>query len=495
MTNYHLMHGDCLEELPKLPENKADAIVTDPPYGLAFMGKSWDQFDPKELQEFTEEWASGCLRVLKPGGHLLTFGGTRTFHRIASGVEDAGFEIRDCLSWHYGSGFPKSQDMSKAIDKRKNADREVVGKKEVSRDLSRDGKKGDMAISREEVNSTEVDVTAPATDEAKQWDGYGTALKPSWEPIILARAPLSEDTIVDNVLEHDVGALNIDGCRIDSDRDPQSYTVDRWKSGAELKEEGGNWKRDGEDVEKVEGEMPSGRFPANTVLSHTRWCNEDGDEMDCPPSCPVRMMDESSGERPTGDSKKEHSASASTAELYGEYKDNNDSRWQGDSGGASRFFYTGKATTSEREMGMDEGKCSHPTVKPLDLIRWLIKLITPMHEDEQSVVLDPFTGSGTTGIAVAQLRGKTGADLKFLGVEKSDEYIDMCKKRVYWAFDHDWKRHFTLQAWQEFDGIGEKRSEDVLDKLGPVETADLSELESVSGIGEKTANKIREEAE
>ena len=146
-------------------------------------------------------------------------------------------------------------------------------------------------------------------------------------------------------------------------------------------------------------------------------------------------------------------------------------------------------------MGMKEGKCSHPTVKPLDLIRWLIKLVTPMHEDEQSVVLDPFTGSGTTGIAVAQLRGKTGADLKFLGVEKSDEYIDMCKQRVDWAFDHDWKRHFALQAWQEFDGIGEKRSEDVLDKLGPVETADLSELESVSGIGEKTANKIREEAE
>ena len=193
-------HGDCLDVLRTMPDNSVDSIVTDPPYGLSFMGKRWDYDVPG-----VEIWAE-CLRVLKPGGHLLSFAGTRTHHRMAVRIEDAGFQIRDMVAWVYGSGFPKSLDVSKAIDKVAGAEREVVGTKDANLLAVAPGQENDRS-------RTSLDITAPATDEAKQWEGWGTALKPAFEPITLARKPFA-GTVAQNVLEHGTGALNIDGCRV-----------------------------------------------------------------------------------------------------------------------------------------------------------------------------------------------------------------------------------------------------------------------------------------
>jgi site-specific DNA-methyltransferase (adenine-specific) len=199
--SHQILLGDCRDRLKELPDNSVDSIVTDPPYELGFMGKSWDAsgvaYDVTVWQE--------CLRVLKPGGHLLSFGGSRTYHRMACAIEDAGFQIRDQIMWVYGSGFPKSLNISKAIDKAAGAEREVVGSYETH-DIRNAGlmdRKGSMT----------VDVTAPATAEAEVWDGWGTALKPAHEPIVLARKPLV-GTVANNVLTYGVGGLNIDGTRV-----------------------------------------------------------------------------------------------------------------------------------------------------------------------------------------------------------------------------------------------------------------------------------------
>jgi DNA modification methylase len=197
-----LLHGDCLERLQELPDCSVDACVTDPPYGLSFMGKKWDYDVPGE-----NIWRE-CLRVLKPGGHLLAFAGTRTQHRMAVRIEDAGFEIRDMIAWVYGSGFPKSHNIGKAIDKAAGAEREVIGVAGRSGSI-RNSMAGDFA-------GGEYMSTAPATPEAQQWDGWGTALKPALEPITVARKPL-QGTVAANVLEHGTGAINIDGCRVGTD--------------------------------------------------------------------------------------------------------------------------------------------------------------------------------------------------------------------------------------------------------------------------------------
>jgi DNA modification methylase len=202
MEDFKIYHGECLDVLKTIPDNSIDSIVTDPPYGLSFMGKKWDYDVPS--QEIWEE----CLRVLKPGGHLLAFAGTRTQHRMAVRIEDAGFEIRDMIAWVYGSGFPKSLDVSKAIDKAAGAERSIVGRESNwGASKKEDGKTafGDYAGG--------WDITEPATNEGKQWKGWGTALKPALEPITVARKPLI-GTVADNVLTHGTGALNIDGCRV-----------------------------------------------------------------------------------------------------------------------------------------------------------------------------------------------------------------------------------------------------------------------------------------
>lgn len=392
MRSPDLYLGDCLFWLAMLPDNSVDAVVTDPPYGLSFMGKKWDYDVPSEAI-----WRE-CLRVLKPGGHLLAFAGTRTQHRMAVRIEDAGFEIRDMIAWVYGSGFPKSLDVSKAIDKAAGAEREVVGVKENSFGRKPGGGDGwDEAIEGGKASDHVFNITAPATDAARQWQGWGTALKPALEPITVARKPLV-GTVAENVLAHGTGALNVDGCRVYAD-DAQggTYTVKRFAPGASVNKDG-NWKQDVEFT----GEMKAGRWPANLI--------HDGSE------------EVVAGFPETGVSK--GTAQFKTHTTYQWNKSHPDATAEpqygaeigyGDTGSASRFFYCAKA--SKRDRG-DENK--HPTVKPTDLMRYLCRLVTP----PGGTVLDPFMGSGSTGKAAA-LEG-----FHFIGMERDADYFTIAQARI-----------------------------------------------------------------
>jgi hypothetical protein len=246
--------GDCLEVLRTLPAASVDAVVTDPPYGLAFMGKRWDYDVPT-----VEVWAE-CLRVLKPGGHLLAFAGTRTQHRMAVRIEDAGFEIRDMIAWVYGSGFPKSLDVSKAIDRAAGAEREVVGSYTVGGTAAKGKHKGRAAAASDEgaaIGCTkDLPITAPATPEAQQWSGWGTALKPALEPITMARRPL-EGTVAANVLAHGTGGINVDGCRVGIDGPAGTWGA---KQSASIGYGGGT-----EASDFATQQHPAGRWPANLI--------------------------------------------------------------------------------------------------------------------------------------------------------------------------------------------------------------------------------------
>jgi site-specific DNA-methyltransferase (adenine-specific) len=359
-----------------MPDNSVDSIVTDPPYELGFMGKSWDSTG---IAFNVEVWAE-ALRVLKPGGHLLAFSGSRTYHRMAVAIEDAGFQIRDQIMWIYGSGFPKSLDVSKAIDKAAGAKREVV-------DSIPDrwaGKGNVLQRSTQESNES-VNITAPSTPEAQQWADWGTALKPAHEPIVLARKPLI-GTVAANVLEWGTGGLNIDGSRV-GDRLDKPQTRPASASGL------GNG-----GVAYGTRQAPvtfytEGRFPANLI----------------------------------------HDGSDEVAELLGE---------------PARFFYCAKASKRDRNEGLDRFKeirtgamqatadgsmltgsgnqrtttraNHHPTVKPTDLMRYLVKLITP----QGGTVLDPFTGSGSTG------KGAVIEGFNFVGIELDPDYVAIATARI-----------------------------------------------------------------
>lgn len=243
---YQLHLGDCLEVLAGLPDNSVDSIVTDPPYGLSFMGKKWDYDVPS-----VAIWEQ-CLRVLKPGGHLLAFAGTRTQHRMAVRIEDAGFEIRDIIAWVYGSGFPKSLDVSKAIDKAAGAEREVVIKRTMTQ-----GGGSSLQIRNGERRKVEANITAPATDAARQWSGWGTALKPALEPITMARKPLI-GTVAENVLTHGTGAINVDGCRVGNES--------RWNPSAGHKNlENKRTVTPISSHKEFDGRECIGRWPANLI--------------------------------------------------------------------------------------------------------------------------------------------------------------------------------------------------------------------------------------
>lgn len=377
--------GNCLNILRSLGENTVDAIVTDPPYGLGFMGKVWDALPPGL------EWAQECLRVLKPGGHLLAFGGTRTWHRLAVAIEDAGFEIRDSIAWLYGTGFPKSLDVSKAIDKAAGATREVVG---VGQYSDR-GRRTDNRVYGKSTPSDAEVITAPATPEASQWSGWGTALKPAFEPIVVARKPLA-GTVAANVLEHGTGALNIDGCRIAGDEDgsrnrppsrlgsASTYAQDEWTRTAVVP------RRD---------TTGKGRWPANVVL--------DADQ--------AAALDEQSGTTKATPHRRNAPKEAGT---YGAFTGADEDR-QGpaDIYGASRFFYVAKAP--KRERPVVDG-VAHPTVKPLALMRWLVRLVTP----PGGIVLDPFAGSGTT-LEAAVLEGFVA-----VGIEREADYLKLIEARM-----------------------------------------------------------------
>jgi DNA modification methylase len=370
VTATRLFLGDCLDALRQLPDASVDAVVTDPPYGLSFMGKKWDYDVPS-----VEVWAE-CLRVLKPGGHLLAFAGTRTQHRMAVRIEDAGFEIRDMIAWVYGSGFPKSLDVSKAIDKAAGAEREVVGFQARGNSVNTDFMSGGNNI------------TAPATDAARQWAGWGTALKPALEPITVARKPLS-GTVAATVLEHGTGALNVDGCRVGTDGAGAGAGA-----GARVFSNGLNGLR----APPVPG---LGRWPANLI--------HDGSEevLACFPdsagSGPPRTLHP--GER-TGDQ------GWGMSDQPGQLRD-------AGSGSASRFFYSPKADGTDRNEGTD-ARNIHPTVKPTDLMQYLCRLVTP----PGGTVLDPFMGSGSTGKA-AQMEG-----FGFIGCERDPDYFAIAKARI-----------------------------------------------------------------
>ena len=372
--------GDCLEVMHTLADCSVDAIVTDPPYGLSFMGKKWDYDVPS-----VEIWAE-CLRVLKPGGHLLAFAGTRTQHRMAVRIEDAGFEIRDMIAWVYGSGFPKSLDVSKAIDRAAGAEREVVGR---SKNGIAGGSGKHAGQDAAYGFAGEYNITTPATPEAQQWAGWGTALKPAMEMITMARKPL-EGTVAANVLAHGTGGINVDGCRVGTDRGvptslSKSKSINTYGFGAtsghkrELNPNIGRWPanliHDGSD--EVVGLFPqtsSGGFREGTI-QHQRTFNV---------------------------------AKGVQAERVREAR-------EPDSGSAARFFYTAKASRDDRSDGN-----THPTVKPTDLMRYLCRLVTP----PGGIVLDPFMGSGSTGKA-AVLEG-----FAFIGIERDPAYHAIAEQRI-----------------------------------------------------------------
>lgn len=372
-SKWTVIQGDCREEMDMLADNSVDAIVTDPPYELGFMGKSWDNsgvaFDP-------ETWRH-ALQVLKPGGHLLAFSGSRTYHRMACAIEDAGFEIRDQIMWVYGSGFPKSHDVSKAIDREAGAEREIIG-------TARLNGYGKSNVTQGEYNRNVTEFPKmsdePATDAARTWSGWGTALKPAHEPIVVARKPF-KGTVAQNVLAHGTGALNIDGCRVGTESTICSHRASIGYGGSKVPFTSGS---------------DSGRWPANFI----------------------------------------HDGSDEVVAGLGE---------------AARFFYVPKASKRDREEGLDDHddrllnrtnpggiendpkwaprvrKNHHPTVKPTGLMRYLCRLITP----PGGIVLDPFTGSGSTGKA-AILEG-----LSFIGIEMDPSYIEIAKSRIRFAENQD----------------------------------------------------------
>ena len=461
-TKINLIHGDCIDKLKELESNSIHAIVTDPPYGLSFMGKRWDYDVPS-----VEVWAE-CLRVLKPGGHLLAFAGTRTQHRMAVRIEDAGFEIRDMIAWVYGSGFPKSLDVSKAIDKRggnahmtaeigaalkaarkargismsqadrtycggvtlwswyegrpagqqmptvevmakvasdwpelqryadliAEAEREVVGRSAHKPGIA-NGTKGHRTVGG--TIAQHVDITAPATPEAQQWAGWGTALKPALEPITVARKPFP-GTVAANVLEHGTGALNVDGCRVGTRKENESGCS---KTGSKASENrsmsGANYDPEPKD------EAGTGRWPANLI-------HDGSDEV-------VGLFPQGSFNKPT-EWKSDGDGADGTRALgkgVGKRTAGTVRNAFGDTGSAARFFYCAKASKADRGEGN-----AHPTVKPTELMRYLCRLVTPPN----GIVLDPFMGSGSTGKA-AKIEG-----FGFIGIEREAEYMEIARARI-----------------------------------------------------------------
>ncbi len=464
-----VIHGDNLEVMGGMPDNYVDTVITDPPYGLGFMGKGWDTFKPDFINEVVNKdkraptriarqqrsntagtydpsrnaqfqawctvWAKECLRVAKPGAILMAFGGTRTYHRLTCAIEDAGWEIRDCIQWIYGSGFPKSLDISKAIDKAAGAEREVVGKAKHGACNKPDGNTfSDDAYEWQRFH----DITTPATELAQQWDGWGTALKPSWEPIIVAMKPL-DGTYTENAEKWGVAGLWIDGGRIEAADGDYDHP-----GNSEPSEFDGNvfGFKDYDKLHKQAAPHPKGRFPSNTILS----CTCEGEHE---PDCPVRMLDEQSGDLQSSKPGIKHAGNTGAAYGAESRKPGTQMGGHNDSGGASRFFYCAKSSRAERNAGCegmeakikdDEyrqptgnamvdrihgcGKRSynhHPTVKPLALMEYLCKLTkTPTG----GIVLDPFAGSGTTGMAAY----RTGR--RYILIEKEAEYAEIARARI-----------------------------------------------------------------
>jgi len=370
--NMWLMKGDCLERMKEIPDNSVDSVITDPPYGLSFMGKKWDYDVPS-----AEKWAE-CLRVLKPGGHLLAFSGTRTLHRMAVNIEDAGFEIRDMIAWVYGSGFPKSLDVSKAIDK-------VAGVERERYELPAFG-----GMFSDDNGTTYVTTLSntPTTEAAFQWQGWGTALKPALEPITVARKPF-ECTVAENVLTHGVGAMNIDVCRVGNSGSRTNSSQPRAERNGFVKGFVGG------TTTKVHDQ---GRWPANLI--------HDGSE-----DVLAAFPDAKGQQGKSNDSQRTQvNCYGATSDTGKEYTP----RIESDKS-AARFFYCAKSSKKDRGEGNN-----HPTVKPFDLMAYLCRLVTPPN----GVILDPFMGSGSTGKAAVT------EGFRFIGIEMDDKYFEIAKNRI-----------------------------------------------------------------
>ena len=393
-----LICADNREALPGFVNGeRCTAVVSDPPYGLSFMGKDWDHGIPGA--HFWQLIAAACL----PGAPLLAFGGTRTFHRLVCAIEDAGWEVRDTLMWLHGQGFPKSLDISKAIDKAAGAEREVVGVKPDPRYMSpRRNSPNHMDRARgvdggHGIDSAAAQLTAPATDAAKLWHGYGTALKPAFEPICLAMNPL-DGTFAENALKHGVAGLAIDRCRVGTE--VETWPASRRQYPVSGIQPGGN--ANGQTVQT--GGAPSGRWPANFI-------HDGSDEVlaGFPVTTSGAARSGERGKRPGGFGNvgAEKGDPLPCGEMYG------------DTGSAARFFYCAKASRSEREAGT--GTNAHPTVKPIALMQYLVRLVTmPAHNR----ILDPFMGSGTTGVACAM------AGVPFVGIEMNPDYFEIACRRI-----------------------------------------------------------------
>ncbi|WP_062111107.1 DNA-methyltransferase [Aureimonas sp. AU40] len=427
--------GDCLAILKTLPSASVDSVVTDPPYHLTsivkrfgsptatskatgalgrstkgFMGKTWDGGDIAFQVELWEE----VLRVLKPGGHLAAFSGTRTYHRMAVAIEDAGFEIRDQLAWTYGSGFPKSHDVSKAIDRMAGAEREIVSAgKPVKRMIPGADQNANGSWIKDNGREFVPTVTAPATDDAREWEGWGTALKPAWEQICLARKAL-HGTVAENVLEHGVGALNITGCRVETDETiVATRNVALGSSGSGV--------FGGADKPGVYEQKPGGRFPANLI--------HDGS-----PEVLAAFPNAPGQQRSVGP---EHGEKASVR-VFGDYGARETFSPRGDAGSAARFFYTAKADADDR-IGS-----KHPTVKPVDLMQWLVRLITP----KGGLVLDCFAGTGTTGEAAWR------EGMRALLIEREAEYQADIARRMALATEGQATRRAAMAKLKPADDFG-----------------------------------------
>lgn len=427
--------ADVFDKLPEFDNNSIEAVVTDPPYNLKFMGKSWDdKGGPKEFQEWNERWASIAYDKLKPGGYMIVFSGTKTYHRMVSGVEDAGFEIKDMIEWMYGTGFPKSYNIGKNI-------------------------------------------------KSDNWQGWGTALKPAHEPLILVQKP-REGTYCNNIKKYACGGLNIDECRAKTNDSLNGGATNSENAVVDEGDFNRPWMHNEEKIKEHQEKMKKkvkhaeslGRFPANLILSHHPDCeyqgskriesgpspdqasnakakskyrpeqgdyqaqgplyaDEDGKETvedwDCIPSCPVRAMNEQSGElHPSGNKNKNLTEEGDSVFGIGIHGISQTTDYK-DKGGAARYFnqfhfrdedffkYTAKASKSERTCDGNVDN-DHPTVKPLELMKWLIRLITP----SEGIVVDPFCGSGTTLIAAYE------QDFNFIGIDRDERAVEIAKKRL-----------------------------------------------------------------
>ena len=410
-----IINGNNLEELKKFPDNYFHSVVTDPPYGLSFMGKKWDYDVPS-----VELWQE-VFRVLKEGGYLLSFAGTRTQHRMAVNIEDAGFEIRDMIAWVYGSGFPKSHNIGKAVDKLQGNEREskiITGKVFTGSNNNINGEAGQYEVSK----------------GTSEWEGWGTALKPALEPITMARKPF-KTTVAENVLTNGVGGINIDGCRVETEENLSSNNTTKKFMGSN-----NNRDSDGERIEYKQN--PQGRFPANFI-------HDGSDEVkDLFPDTKSGALKK--GDKVSTKHQADHKWGMKGMERVNEYKP--------DSGSASRFFYCAKASKKDRNEGLEDfekknndvhnnpnrmfqkssgitemdkstrksNQNHHPTVKPTNLMRYLVRLVTP----KNGIVLDCFMGSGSTGKACA-LEG-----FEFVGIDLDKEYCEIAKARIDKALEY-----------------------------------------------------------